>query len=660
MFTDIEGSTRRWDTGADSMRQELARHDAIVRGAVDAAGGQVLKSMGDGFLAVFERVGDAADAAVNTQRALSAQQSLAVRMGIHTGAADERDGDYFGPTLNRGARLMAAAHGGQIVVSEVSAGLLADALPEGATLRDLGVHRLRDLSREERIFQIEAPGLRSDFDPLRTVSSTRTNLPASMTSLLGREDALVDLSGLVQARRMVTVTGVGGVGKTRLALEVARGQVESRADGVWLVELATAASAEELVQVVAEALTVSLRPGMTLEGSVLESIREKDLLLVLDNCEHLLEPVADLADAILRSCPGVGLLATSREGLGVDGEQIWPLRSLTTPTAGAMPDETMALPATLLFVERARAARPSFEVDGASVEPIAEICRRLDGIPLAIELAAARAAAMAPSDIAGHLDERFRLLTGGRRGAAERHQTLRAAVEWSYSLLTPTEQSVFDAISVFAGTFDTEGATAVAEEEGSGPWDVIDALSSLVSKSMLTAEAGPTTRYRQLETLRQYGAAQLEAAGGPDRARRRHATYFADFVEAATDALTGRDEFLWADRLAADLDNVRAALGWALEGPDAADLPLGLRIAAACALESNSGRVPWAGVWAEKALERTTPADPGQRCASSSAPPGTRSSAGTSTPAGSWPPPPPQPTSPPMRERSPSRSWPSG
>ena len=615
VFTDIEGSTRRWEAAASSMSDELARHDAVVRDAIGARGGHVLKSMGDGFLAVFARAGDAAGAAVDAQLALHEQDSLAVRMGIHTGEAEERDGDYFGPTLNRGARLMAAAHGGQIVVSEATARLLVDALPKGVTLVDLGQHRLRDLAREERVFQIDAPGLPSGFGPLRSVESSRTNLPARMTSLVGREQALADVAAILGSGRMVTITGVGGVGKTRLALQVGSDLVSDHVDGVWLLELASVASTEDLLQTVAGTLEVSIRPGLTLETSILEAIRDKEMLLVLDNCEHLLDPVADLAEKVLRGCPRVRLLATSREGLGVGGEQIWPLRSLVVPSAGTRPAELVGAPAAQLFVERARAALPTFGLDAASAEAVGEICRRLDGIPLAIELAAARTAAMTPGEIAGHLDERFRLLTGGRRAAAERHQTLRAAVEWSYSLLTPVEQGLFDSLSVFAGSFDADAATAVAAADALDGWDVLDALASLVAKSMLTAEGGTTTRYRQLETLRQYGAEQRDASGATDRDRRRHAEHFAAFADATSTGLLGIDELVWAERLAADLDNVRAALAWALDGPEPTDRSLGLRLAAVCALEANSGRIPGAGAWAERVLPLTDRSSPAERAA---------------------------------------------
>ena len=331
LFTDIEGSTRRWEAEASTMREELARHDVILRAAIEAHDGHVLKSMGDGVLAVFGRIGDAVRAAVDAQLALRADQLPAVRMGIHTGEAEERDGDYFGPTLNRAARLMSVAWGGQIVVSLVAARLLADSLPDGVALLDLGEHRLRDLSQAERVFQVVAPGLPSEFEPLRSLERYRTNLPLRTTSFVGRERALAEIASVLTTVRMVTITGVGGVGKTRLALQVAADLVPEYADGVWMFELAPAANRDEVLQIVAGVLDVSIRPGRSLEASLLETIRGKELLLVFDNCEHLLEPTAELAERILGACPDVRIVATSREGLGVEGEQIWPLRSLALP-----------------------------------------------------------------------------------------------------------------------------------------------------------------------------------------------------------------------------------------------------------------------------------------------------------------------------------------
>ena len=597
------------------MRDDLARHDVILRSAIESHGGHVLKSMGDGVLAVFARVGDAVRAAVDAQLVLRAEQLPAVRMGIHTGEAEERDGDYFGPTVNRAARLMSVAWGGQIVVSLVAARMLADALPDGVTLLDLGEHRLRDLSEAERVFQVAALGLPTDFDRLRSLESYRTNLPLRVTSFVGRERVLADISAALTTGRMVTITGVGGVGKTRLALQIAADLAPDYADGVWLFELAPAANGEDVLQIVAGALDASVRPGLSLEESVLETIRRKEMLLVLDNCEHLLEPAAELAEQVLGACPDVRIVATSREGLGVAGEQIWPLRSLSVPDPNATAQEVPGAAAVELFVERAQAALPTFALDDGSAPSVAEVCRRLDGIPLAIELAAARVVAMTPTEIASHLDERFRLLTGGRRGATERHQTLRAAVDWSYSLLTPIEQRIFDSLAVFAGTFDTDAVTAVVAVDGIERWDVIDVLTSLVAKSMLTAEGHTTTRYRQLETLRQYGFDRLQEAGAVDRDRRRHAEHYAAFAEAAEVGLLGTEELIWAARLADEVDNLRTALSWALESPDPDGRSLGLRIVAACATEANTGRVSGAGAWAERVLPLTDESNPTQRAA---------------------------------------------
>ena len=607
LFTDVERSTQLWESVPDAMRAALERHDALLRAAIDAGGGYLVKSTGDGVHAAFDRADDAMSAAVAMQQTLAREPwpegaEVRVRIGMHTGDASARDGDYFGPAVNRAARLMAIAHGGQIVVSAATARLLADALPAGTTLVDLGEHRLRDLSQPERVYQVSAPGLPSEFGALRSLENYRTNLPLRLTSLVGREQVLAEISSVLETEKMVTITGVGGVGKTRLALQVAADRVPEYADGVWLFEFAAATDRDDVLQIVASVLDVPVRPGLSLEASVLETIRGKQLLLVFDNCEHLLEPTATLAEQVLRACPDVRILATSREGLGVAGEQVWPLRSLSVPDRGAAPDELEGVAAVQLFVERARAALPTFRLDESSASSVAEICRRLDGIPLAIELAAARVTAMTTREISTLLDERFRLLTGGRRSAAERHQTLRAAVDWSYSLLAPVEQRVFDSLAVFAGTFDLDAATAVIAGDGIEAWDVLDALASLVAKSMLSAEGDTTTRYRQLETLRQYAFERLHEAGSVDSDRRRHAEHYALFAEAAAVGLLGTDELAWAVRVAEEIDNLRAALTWALDGPNAADHVLGLRIVAACAIDANSGRIGGVGAWAERVL----------------------------------------------------------
>jgi len=606
LFTDIEGSTRLWEQHGDAMRGALAQHDGLLRHSVELRGGAVVKTTGDGLLAVFDEPAVAIAAAIDAQRALGAAAwgdtgVLRARMAVHCGPATERDGDYFGTTLNRAARLMALAHGGQIVTSETVALLVREVrLADDATLRDMGEHRLRDLSHVEHVYQIEAAGLRSDFAPLRSLDAYSTNLPSQLTSFIGREDEIEILTTLVQAHRLVTLTGVGGVGKTRLAMRVAAELLPEASDGVWLCELAAADAEEAVLEIVTRALGVIPRAGMSARDSILDHLRGRDCLIVLDNCEHLLDVVADLTEAILRGCEQVRVLATSREGLGVDGEQLRPIRSLPVPelpTAAAV----LSTDATTLFTERATAVAPAFRVDEANAAAVVEICRRLDGIPLAIELAAARVASLQPTEIATLLDERFRLLTGSRRRTVERHQTLRAAVDWSYSLLSDVERTVFGRLGVFIGSFDGPAAQSVVGDTIIGQFEVVDALGELVAKSMLAAEPAPdgTTRYQLLETLRQYALERLEQDGEVDVYRRRHAEHYVAVTAELGRAIYGPAEASARGRLERETDNLRAAVDWAI---DAGEPTLVCGLLVPIALEAGWNRGSEVGGWAERAL----------------------------------------------------------
>jgi predicted ATPase len=533
-------------------------------------------------------------------------------MGIHTGGAEVRDGDYSGGTVNRAERLMSVAHGGQIVVSAATEELLQDALPEKCGFVDLGEHRLRDLAQPVRVFQVTHLDLWPEFPPLQSLYAFPGNLPMQLTSFVGREEEQAGIAKALDDWRMVTLAGTGGVGKTRLALQVAAEVLPRFRDGAWLCELAVASDDDTMGQVVAAALGVSQRPGRSLVASIADYLRSKELLLVLDNCEQLVGPVTTLAERVLRECRGARILATSREALGVGSEHVYPLRPLPVPATTRSVLTATASDAVVLFVERAEAARPTFTLEMSNAAAVAEICRRLDGIPLAIELAAARVVSMSPSEISGLLDERFRLLTGGRRSAVERHQTLRATVDWSYSLLGKRERAVFDRLGVFAGSFDAQAAQAVVVSDGIDAWDVLDALTELVAKSMVVAEdtAEGTTRYRMLETLGQYARERLDEHGDTDRWRGRHAEHFADWAERAGPGLLGRDELTWRTRESAELDNLRAAVTWALGRDEPDDLCLALRVVGALAAESRIDPATGIGAWAERALphvEITTP-----------------------------------------------------
>ena len=617
LFTDLEASTRLWEEHPDAMQPASARHDELLRDAVAGHAGHVVKTTGDGIHAVFATAHDALDAAVAMQLGLGEERigemvRLRVRIGVHTCEAQHRDGDYFGSEVNRAARLMSIAHGGQVVVSASTRSLLRDTSVE---LVDLGEHRLRDLTMAERVFEVRAPGLPAGFPPLQSLDAFPGNLPRQLTSFVGREHELAAIAKALEESRLVTVTGTGGVGKTRLAVQVAAQTLPEFGDGAWWCELAAASDGETMAQVVAAELGVSQRAGMSIAASVSEYLRPKELLLVLDNCEQLLGPVSAFAEQVLRECPGVRILATSREGLGVEGERVWPLRSLPLPDATGA--EIAANDAVRLFVERAEAARASFGLDAANVGAVGEICRRLDGIPLAIELAAARVVSMSPLEISGLLDERFRLLTGGRRSAVERHQTLRATVDWSYSLLGERERAVFDRLGVFAGTFDARAAQTVVVGDGVEAWDVLDALAELVAKSMVVADdtADGTTRYQMLETLRQYARERIDEHDATDRWRRRHCEYFAAWAEEAGPGLEGPDELAWRGREAAELDNLRAAVTWALDRADSDDVELALRIVGALAYEAMMHTAMGVGAWAEPALPHVVHATPQLRYA---------------------------------------------
>jgi predicted ATPase/class 3 adenylate cyclase len=622
VFTDLEGSTRRWEEDPEGMRMALARHDELLREVVDAHGGHVVKTTGDGVLAAFARAPQAVLAAVDAQRRLTAEpwptdEPLRVRMGLHTGEVDLVDGDYHGPPLNRAARLMSVAQGGQVLLSHITHGLSQEALAEGIESVDLGEHQLRDLSRPERVFQLVGEGLSSQVGELRTLDAFPGNLPVQLTSFVGREQEVEEITAAFTERRLVTITGVGGVGKTRLSLQVAAHLLPRFLDGAWVCELAAATEADTMSAMVATTLGVKPRTGMAMDEAVLLSLRDKQLMVVLDNCEHLLSAAGSLVDGLMRRCEGVSVLATSREGLGVAGEQVWPLRSLAVPNESTDVDMVGRSGSVQLFTDRATAVRPDFTLDDSNAWSVVEICRRLDGIPLALELAAARVAAMSPSEIAQLLDERFRLLTGGRRTAVERHQTLRAAVDWSYSLLDPVERLVFDRLSVFAGGFDAASAAAVVAGDGVEEWDVRDALLALVAKSLVIAETtdDALTRYQMLETLRQYAREQLEASGGTDGWRRRHAEHFAGFAEVARPELLGANELRWRTRVGVELENLRAAVTWALDSTEPGDAEIAVGIIAELGFEATMRRTSGVARWAENALDRLTDTTPGRRAA---------------------------------------------
>jgi predicted ATPase len=543
------------------MRVALAAHDVALRGAIEAHGGWLFKHTGDGVCAAFASPGSAVDATVAAQRALE----LPVRMGLATGEAELREGDYFGVVLNRAARVMAAGHGGQILLADSTARLVSS-----VDLIDLGPRRLRDVPTPVQVFQVRAEGLPTDFPPLRALDTSPGNLRRVATSFIGRESEASDVQAALKVHRLVTLTGVGGVGKTRLALEVAGRLVDEFPDGVWFFELAAVTDPTAVPDAVAAVLGITQQPGNTVADSVAAALEGRVRLLVFDNCEHLLDAAADLIDAILAASATIKIVATSREGLGIADEQLWPVPSLDI---GAGVDSAAAA----LFIERAQHVSPRFTAgDVREAAAVVEICRHLDGIPLAIELAASRMASMTASEVRDRLDHRFRLLVGSRRSPA-RHQTLRHAVAWSYDLLDDAEKALLDRCSVFAGGFDLQSACTVAGFNDSDEYAVLDLLDALVRKSLLVAErSAGRTRYSMLETIRQFAEEQLVARGEASEIRAAHSRYFAGReadVLALWDSPRQREAYTWFN---IELSNLRTAFRWTA---DRSDLDVAVTIA---------------------------------------------------------------------------------
>lgn len=569
LFTDLEGSTKLWEAFPDTMQGALARHDAILRQAIESNGGRVIKTTGDGVHAAFESGHGGVAAALQAQQALLKTKwdeiqprDLRVRIGLHTGEAEARGGDYYGPSLNRAARLMAVAHGGQTLLSTTTADLVRDRLPPQVSLRDLGEHRLKDLVRPEHIFQVNHPELPADFPPLRSVDAFPNNLPVQITSFVGRERELEQARERLASSHLLTLIGPGGTGKTRLSLQLGAEVMPSFPDGVWVVELAPITDPSLVLRSVAAVFGLREQAGMPLDELLLDFLRLKELLLIVDNCEHLVESCAQLIERLLHACPKLKILASSREALGIAGETVYRVPSLTLPDEASIGFEALAHSESVqLFVERASAANPRFSLNDQNAGAIAKICRRLDGIPLALELAAARLTVFSAEQVAARLDDRFRLLTGGSRTALPRQQTLRALIDWSYDLLSEPERSLFRRFSVFAG-----GCTYDAIESVCVQLDVLNLLTQLVNKSLVAVEdEGREPRYRLLETVRQYARDKLVELGEAQQARDAHFDFFVRLMDMAGEKLGSAEALEWVRRLDAEHDNVRAALEWGAE-----------------------------------------------------------------------------------------------
>ncbi len=574
LFTDIEGSTKRWESHGDNMRAAVESHDALLRGIFEKHHGYVFKTVGDAFCVAFPAAPDALTGALEAQRALATEDhssvgGIAVRMGLHTGSADERGGDYFGPTVNRVARLMSVGHGGQILISDSTRMLLRGELPPETSLTDLGSHRLKDLAQPEHIWMLTAPDLSANFPPLTSLDAFPNNLPIQITSFRGREQDLEDLKTLLRDHRLVTIHGPGGMGKTRLSIQAGADALEDFADGVWLADLSSLRFPDLASSVVSKALSINQAQDQTAEQAIVATLKRKKALLLLDNCEHVIEDAAKLTDTILKQCPDVRVLATSRQPLQLTGEEIMRLQPLgfPEPRATVTAENAMSYSAIALFVDRALAVNKSFALDDDGAHTVGEICRHLDGLPLAIELAAARAKVLSLESLAQRLDKRFSLLTGGDRTALARQRTLGALIDWSYELLTPQEQLLFCRVSVFAGGFTLDGAEAVCVGEGIEDFEILDILASLTDKSLVIAETTQRSeRYRLLESIRAYGWDKLKAAGDLDRIVALHVEHYKGVALTADRTFGTKPDAAWLEIVEPEVDNFRIVLEWAL-GP---------------------------------------------------------------------------------------------
>ncbi|HZV77091.1 MAG TPA: adenylate/guanylate cyclase domain-containing protein [Candidatus Babeliales bacterium] len=617
LFTDIEGSTRRWEEHRSAMGAALKRHDEVMREAITTHGGWVFKTVGDAFCAAFATAPEAIAAALEAQRALQREDFeeigvMLVRMALHTGTAQERDADYFGPAVNRVARLLAVGHGGQVLVSRTTADLARTEISPDTELRDLGAHQLKDLVQPEHVYQLVAPGLRDEFPALRSLGHLHHNLPQQLTSLVGREEEVDEIRRLTEGHRLVTVVGTGGAGKTRVAIAAGAELLERFDDGVWFVELAPISDPSLVSGAIARALGVRESANAPLLDTLIAYLERRRQLLILDNCEHVIGEVRRVVTAILRRSPGATVLATSRESLNVAGERVFRLPSLAVPPSNQpiSADLAMRYGAVVLFSERAQAADPRFSVTDENAPFAIEIATRLDGIPLAIELAAARIKVLSPQQLATRLNERFRLLTGGDRSALPRHQTMRALIDWSFELLSDQERALFARLSIFAGGFTLDSAAAVCGGDELDEIAMVEFLSSLVDKSLVQADPEGDGRYRLLESTRQYGREKLIENGEHAAVAHAHARAFLDLAQRLEHGYNTTSDREWSAQVEPEMENWQAALEWSLAG--GGDVALGRQLATTLArawafLATTEGR-RWIRLAQESIDDSTAPA----------------------------------------------------
>jgi predicted ATPase/class 3 adenylate cyclase len=593
LLTDVEGSTALWEQASETMRTALARHDDRFETAVRQHGGVHIRPRGEGDsrFAVFAGAPEALAAALTIQRAFAAERwptprTIKVRIGLHTGEAELRDGDYYGSAVNRCARIRAIGHGGQTLLSEATAALVRDVLPATTSLVDLGEHRLKDLARPERVFQLTSSDLRGDFPPLVSLDARPNNLPVQPTPLIGRQREIESVRHLLSRHdvRLVTLTGPGGTGKTRLALQVAAELIDDFQDGVYFVELAPIGDPTLVVPTIAQSVGLQDIGGRPVLDALVDHLSDKRLLLLLDNFEQILSAAPVVAE-LLGAAPGLKVLVTSRAVLHLRGEHEFPVPPLGLPEPGprSLAQELASYPAISLFSQRATAVRPGFGLTDENARAVTDICRRLDGLPLAIELAAARVKLLAPQAMLARLERRLPLLTGGARDLPERQRTLRDTIAWSYDLLDEPERQLFRRLAVFVGGCTVDAAEAVGAADGEPGMDVFDGIASLVDKSLLRQHDGPDgePRFAMLETIREFGLERLAAADEEASVRRLHLDWYTDFAERCQPGVFGPEGPAWLDRLAAELDNLRAAMAWSVTDPTSGSARAGVRIAGA-------------------------------------------------------------------------------
>lgn len=575
LFTDLENSTSLWEIFSDEMKTIMARHDEIIKDIIQKNGGHIVKSTGDGFHAYFDSPINGITAAISGQHMFHSQTwnqdsiEVNVRMGLHTGESEQRDGDFYGSAVNRAARLMDIAHGGQILVSEATASLTKNNLPQGVFLEDKGQHRLKGIAQLEHVFQISSTDLENDFPPLRSLETYKHNLPRQLTSFVGREKELAEIQRIVDNTQLLTLLGPGGTGKTRLMLQTAEEMIHHFPDGVWLVELATLTNSRKIPDRVAAALNLQEQPTRKIIDTLFDYLRQREALILIDNVEHLIRECAVFVEELLSRCPNIKVIVTGREALFISGETTLQIPSL------ALPDDTSKMPieeircaeSVLLFIERAQAIRPDFAISQYNAYTIADIVKRLDGIPLALELAAARLRMLSVEQIADRLNDRFRLLTGGNRTALPRQQTLQALIDWSWNLLDENEHILLRRLSVFSGGWSLKSAEAIT---GFAPLDeymVFDLMEQLINKSVVNVSypSEGSARYNLLESIRQYAQVKLFEAGEGEQLRNRHADFFIEFSNEAGKYLRSAVMVMWVKKIEKELDNIRAAITWTLD-----------------------------------------------------------------------------------------------